>query len=212
MLPIPFIDYIPQSFDRDNADLQAFASKMDEIFEELKADTLGLNTLIDPFRIPPALLDNLGYLLSAGINQQDDEHAKRIKIAEAVQGHKRRGSWNDDAKPKIDSIAGGDSQIIRSFDQDDFILVGDGLTPTAYYWAVMGCDGIDTDQGISLIGSGYEIEVAGNVFIDVDNNALTTDEQEEIELVMQDIVPAYYRVHFGYINGSGQFVEYFVME
>lgn len=210
MLPIPFEQFIPRSFNRD-AKLLAFANKMDEILNGLRDDTLGLNTLINPFKIPAQLLDNLGYYLNAGINDQDTEHEKRIKIAGAVAGHKRRGSWNNDAKPKIDLIAGGDAQIFRSFDKDDWILVGDGLTPADYYWAVMGADGIDDGYGISLIGSGTEIEVAGNIYIDVDNNSLSAAKQAAIELVMRDVVPGYMKVHFGYISGTGQFIEYFVM-
>ena len=210
MLPESIIDYIPEWYERDTK-LNAFADKMDDIIQDLKNDTLGLNTLIDPVRIPAGLLENLGYYLNAGINPLDSEAIKRDKVAKAVQGHKKRGSFNFDAKPKIDSIASGNSEIIRSFDGDEWILVGDGLTPSAYYWATMGADGIDDDLGLSLIGAGDEIEVAGNIYIDVDNNSLTSDEQEQLRLDMVDIVPAYYKVHFGYVNVSGQFIEYFVM-
>lgn len=210
MLPIPFEKFIPSYFKRDDK-LIAFADKMDSILEDLKSDTLGLNNLIDPFKIPAALIVNLGYYLNAGIQDTDDEDTRRKKVAQAVAGHKRRGSFNLDAKPKIDQIAGGDSQIFRAIDQDDWILVGDGLTPAAYYWAALGCDGIDDGLGISLIGEGIEIEVAGNVYIDVDNSALTAGEQEQIRVDMLDICPAYYKVHFGYINVSGQFIEYYTI-
>jgi len=162
-------------------------------------------------RIPAAFLDNLGYYLNAGIQPQDSDTEKRQKIVRAVQSHKRRGSFNLDAKPKIDLICGGNSVIIRSFDKDDWILVGDGLTPTAYYWTAMGADGIDDDLGISLIGDGMEIEVAGNIYIDVDNNSLSVADQARLELEMQDIVSAYMYIHFGYVNLSGHFIEYFVM-
>jgi len=210
LLPETIGDYIPVWYDRDEK-LLAFISKIDSIIQDLKDDTLSLNTFIDPMRIPSAFLDNLGYYLNAGIQSQDTETEKRQKIAGAVEGHKRRGSFNLDAKPKIDLICGGNSVIIRSFDKDDWILVGDGLTPTAYYWAAMGADGIDDDLGISLIGSGLEIEVAGNIYIDVDNSTLSAADQDRLELEMQDIVPGYMYVHFGYVNVSGQFIEYFVM-
>jgi phage tail-like protein len=210
MIPTEIIDFIPAYFNRD-AKLTAFANKVDSILAYLKSDTLGLNTLIDPMRIHSGLLENLGFFLNAGLNPEDSEAEKRYKIAKAVETHKKRGSFNDDAKLKIDLIAGGNSSIIRSFDKDDWILVGDGNESSAYYWAVMGCDGID-GQGISLIGAGNEIEVAGNIYIDVDNAALGAADQESIRLAMLDIVPAYFAVHFGYVNVGGQFIEYFVME
>ena len=89
-----------------------------------------------------------------------------------------------------------------------FVFLGRASNPTR---AAMGADGIDDELGISLIGSGLEVQVAGNIYIDVDNNSLTADEQESIRLDLLDIVPAYMYVHIGYENVSGQFIEYFVM-
>ena len=157
------------------------------------------------------LLDRIGYGFNAGINARDSDALKRKKIARAVSGHKQRGSFKLDAKPKIDAICGGDSKIIRSFDKDDWIITGDGLTPTEYYWGAIGCDGIDDGLGISIIGSGKEIEVAGNIYIDVDNSALTAEQQDQIKIDLNDICHDYFYVHFGYINILGQFIEYFVM-
>lgn len=210
MLPEDIDRYVPRFYKRDSK-LSAFTSKLNSIISDLKADTIGLNDLIDPMKIPSNLLSEVGYFLNAGINDEDSDLEKRYKIIYAVDGHKRRGSFNLDAKPKIDLICGGDSEIIRSFDKDDWILVGDGLTPTAYYWAAMGADGIDDELGISLIGEGLEIEVAGNIYIDVDNSTLSAADQATLELNMQDIVPAYCYIHFGYLNVSGQFIEYFLM-
>lgn len=210
MLPESTDQYIYRFYKRD-AKLLAFTSKLDSIIADLASDTLGLNDLIDPMKIPADLISELGTLLNAGIQAQDSETDRRIKVLDAVPSHKRRGSFNLDAKPKIDLICGGNSQIIRSFDLDDWILVGDGLTPSAYYWAAMGVDGIDDDLGISLIGEGTEIEVAGNIYIDVDNSTLSAADQARLELEMEDIVPAYMYVHFGYLNVSGQFIEYFLM-
>lgn len=209
MIPEDINLYIPKFYKRDTK-LLAFITKFNSIIADLKSDTLGLNTLIDPHRIPAVLIAELGYYLNAGIKDQDSEAERRYKVATAVQGHKRRGSFNLDAKIKIDLICGGDSAIIRSFDKDDWILVGDGLTPAAYYWAAMGADGIDDDLGISLIGEGTEIEIWGNIYIDVDNAVLSAADQARLELEMQDIVPAYFWVHFGYLSGTN-FIEYFVM-
>jgi len=210
MIPESIDAYIPKFYKRD-AKLSAYTTKLDEIIAYLKADIIGINDFIDPMKIPAALIVELGYLLNAGIKDQDSETDRRKKVAGAIAAHKRRGSFNLDAKPKIDLVCGGDSVIIRSFDKDDWILVGDGLTPAAYYWAAMGCDGIDDDLGISLIGEGTEIEVAFNVYIDVDNAALSAADQAKLELEMEDIAPAYMYVHFGYVNVGSQFIEYFVM-
>jgi len=210
MFPVPFVDYIPQFYERDDK-LNAFADKMDSIIAGIKEDTLGLNDFIDPVKAPSVILDKLGYYLSAGIKAQDTDRQKRTKIATAIQGHKQRGSFTLDAKPKIDLIAGGDSQIIKSVGSDDWILVGDGTTPASYYYAAMGADGIDDELGIALIGEGTEIVIAGNVYIDVDNNSLSADDQDRINQELLDIVPVYYYVHVGYLDMSGAFVEYFVM-
>lgn len=212
MLPEPFDNYIPKFFRRDDK-LNAFADKHDAIMQSFRNDTLGLNDIIDPVKCPNVILNELGYYLNAGILPQDTEKQKKVKIAKAVQGHKRRGSFNLDAKPKIDAIAGGDSVIVTGVSGDDWILVGDGLTPIAYYWATMGYDGIDTDYGLSLIGEGIEIEIAGNIYIDVDNNALTADQIEQIVLALEtDIVPAYYKVFIGYINVGGNFIVYAIIQ
>jgi hypothetical protein len=212
MLPKNFDDFIPKFFRRDNK-LNAFANKHDEIIESIKNDTLGLNSIIDPSQIPSVMLDELGYYLNAGLEEYDTDKQKRIKIMTAVQGHKVRGSFKFDAKPKIDLIAGGDSQIIQGVTGDDWILVGDGLTPSAYYWSTMGCDGIDDNLGLSLIGEGIEIEISGNIYIDVDNNSLTADEIEQIVYELEkDIVPAYMKVFIGYIDGSGVFIVYDTIE
>jgi len=213
MLPRPFINFIPKFFKHDEK-LIAFANKIDELMDSFESDTLGLNTFIDPFRCPVIVLDELGYLLNAGLKNSDTERQKRIKIATAVQGHKKRGSFQYDAKPKIDNIAGGDSQIFRSTVSGDWILGGDGYTiPSDSYWGTMAGDASDDDLGLLLIGDGTELEVAGNIYIDVDNNSLTATEiQQIVDELSKDIVPAYFRVFLGYINGSGIFVVYDVIE
>lgn len=211
MLPIPFEKYIPEYFKRDEK-LISFANKVDYWLESFKVDTLCINDMVDPVKIRNNLLIELGYLLDAGINQLDSDRVKRQKITTAVKGHKKRGTWADDAKPKIDAIAGGDSKIISGVGGDDWILTGDGETPLSYYWAVMGADGIDLEQGISLIGDGAEIEIPGNIFIDVDNESLTEEQVNDIVLELEnDVVPAYYRVIIGYVDGAGGFNTYYVI-
>jgi hypothetical protein len=212
MLPQPFEKYIPRFFKRDSK-LIAFSDKIDDILDSIRSDTIGLNDIIDPVKCPAIILNELGYFLNAGIQAQDSEGQKRLKIATAIQGHKKRGTFKFDAKPKIDAIAGGDSQIIKGISGDDWILVGDGLTPSSYYWASLGCDDIDTDLGIALVGSGDEIVIAGNIYIDVDNNSLTANQIDQIRLELEtDIVPAYMRIFIGYIDGTGTFIIYDIIE
>lgn len=210
LLPIPFEQYIPKGFKRD-AKVLAFADHVDSVLTEILTETKNLNQMYDPVVTKEVLLDLLGEYIAAGIKNNDSEALKRSKIYNAVATHKKRGTFNDDMKIKIDAIAGGDSQIFRSFEQDDWIITGDGTTPTAYYWAALGSDGIDDGLGISIIGSGFEIEVAGNIYIDVDNAALTADEQESIRLDLLDSVPHYMYTHIGYIGGTGAFIEYYIM-
>ena len=210
MLPIPFIDFIPKIY-KDNAkdSTTAMTDKVDTHLNEWLTDIIELAFLKDPFKIPSLYLEQLGNFLNAGLLTQDTEAQKRNKIATAIQAHKRRGTFAFDAKPKIDAIALNDSQIFRSADADDWILVGDGLTPATHYWAALGVDGIDDSLGISLIGEGTEVEIAGNIYIDVDNDSLTQDEVDQIVLELsEDIVPAYYIVNIGYLDGTGAFVIY----
>ncbi len=209
-LPIPFIDYIPKLY-KDNAkdSTNALANKVDTHLGEWLDDIIQLAWLKDPFKIDVLFLDVLGNYLAAGLISTDTEAQKRNKIAIAVQGHRLRGSFNLDAKPKIDAIAGGDSSIFRATGEDDWILVGDGLTPAAFYWSALGADGVDDQLGISLIGAGTEIEVAGNIYIDVDNSGLSTAEVQQIVDALEfDIVPAYYIVNIGYVDGTGAFIIY----
>jgi len=209
-LPIPFIDFIPKVYKDNSKDSTiALTNKVDTHLTEWLNDIIQLAWLRDPFKINVLFLETLGNMLNAGLVSTDTEAQKRNKIALAVQGHKLRGSFELDAKPKIDAIAGGDSQISRSFDKDDWILVGDGLTPTAFYWAALGVDGLDDELGISLIGEGTEIEVGGNIYIDVDNSGLSTAEVDQIVLELSlDIVPAYFIVNIGYLDGTGAFIIY----
>jgi hypothetical protein len=212
MLCRPFEKFIPRFFKRDDK-LNAFADKHDNIMESIEDDTIGLNDIIDPAKAPTIVLNELGYYLNASLRAQDTDKQKRIKIATAIQGHKKRATFKYDAKPKIDAIALGDSVIIRGVSGDDWILTGDGLTPSTYYWGSMGCDGIDDDLGLGLIGDGNEIEIAGNIYIDVDNNSLSASEIAQIVFELEiDIAPAYMKIFLGYIDGTGVFIVYDVIE
>lgn len=199
--------YVPLFFDREEK-LQAFINEWNKITAGIKDDVITLNDIFFIEKVPAVMLEPIGVYFNAGLNANDTDRQKRQKIVNAIAGHKLRSSFNLDVKFKIDIVAGGDSKIIRSFDKDDWILVGDGLTPPAFYWAALGTDGIDDQLGISLIGAGDEIELAGTIYIDTDNDSLTNAELDQIELNLNDTMPAYYRVFLGYINISGQFIIY----
>lgn len=212
MLPIPFINFIPKIF-KDDLRSTTLANKVDTHLNAWKKDVLDINRLQRADEAPAEFLPWLGNLLSANLQDFDSERIKRRKIRDAVSTHKIRGTWDADAKIRIDNITGLDAQIFTAAGQDDWILVGDGLTPTEFYWAALGSDGIDDNLGISLIGEGTEIEVAGNIFIDahqgINVSTLTPDQINQIvQELKDDVVPAYYRVYIGYVNVSGQFVIY----
>ncbi len=208
-LPIPFIEHVPDIFRQDADDsMTALADKMDSIMGTVVAEILRLYDLKLPDQCPTGLLDELGHYLAAGILNTDTERIKREKIATAVQGHKVRGSWTFDAKPKVDTIAGGDSSIWGDPYVDDWILMTDGAELGSVYWSAMGADGIDDELGIWLVGEGTEHVVAGNVYIDVDNATLTADQvQQIVDALIADVAPAYMWIHLGYVTGT-VFTEY----
>lgn len=208
-LPVPFKEFIPQVYwGDDKAD--TLAAKADEHIQEWAGDVCNIDRLKKVDSVLPEHLNELGYMLNAGLVQTDSNREKREKIYSAIQGHKRRGSFELDAKSKIDAIAGGDSQILSAVaNLADWILLGDDEYPQSFYWATMRGDNSDQFLGLDLVGTGFEFNVDGNVYIDVDNDSLTAAEVQEIVAILAlDIVPAYYVIHIGYLDGGGNFVEY----
>ena len=212
LLPTPFEDFVPKMLRQildESQDGQALVDKMNEYIDNWSKDILEMQFLKMSERCPSDFLDVLGNYINAGIKEFDSETIKRIKIATAVQGHKKRGTWNSDAKIKIDVIAGGDSQIIRAIDSADWILLAGESDDPDNYWATLGVDGIDDNLGIDLSGDFTEITEAGNIYIDTDNDSLTSDQIDQIVIELQDdIVPAYMRIYLGYVDGTGSFVLY----
>lgn len=105
----------------------------------------------------------------------------------------------------------------------DFILSGidDGTDN-----AILGSDGVnvygpdllgspyfpstgDADLGIDLTGSGLEIQLPGNVYIDVDNPFLTADQISQIVISIQKTTcPAYFRVFLCSVDSYGNPIVY----
>lgn len=214
LLPIPLEEFIPKLLTLNPSDAgQALLDFWDEKYQELSDEIMEMYWFKLPERCPAKFLNELGYWLSAGILEVDSEMTKRLKIKSAVETHKIRGSWINDAKNRIDSITGYSAVIYSSPGQDDWIMVGEDSEPVNYYTASLGVDGIDDDLGISLIGAGDELVVGGNVYINchegVYTAVLTSDEIENIVLQLRtDVLPCYMRIILGYADSSNQFNEY----
>ncbi len=208
MLPIPFERFIPKIYRRSST-LIALADKADQQIQSLNDEIISVSTFIDPVRIPALVIDEMGFLLNAGFLGSDSIIIRRRKLANAIQGHKNRGTWNDDAKLRVDAFVGGDSQLISAdvLTSDDSIVMGGVATEPDTYWSIFGADGVDLLQGIAVIGGGDEVVLPGVIQIDVDSSTLTTDEVERLKLELEDIAPAYFRVFLGYLS-AGVFVPY----
>lgn len=110
IVPTDFKQYIPRIYWGDERS-DVLATKAGDNILEWTQDVCGIGSFFDPARCPEEFLGELGYMLNAGLADDDSETIARQKIATAVQGHKRRGSWAFDAKTKVDAIAGGDSSL-----------------------------------------------------------------------------------------------------
>jgi len=216
MLPYPVSDHVPKIL-RDvlssSPDGQALVDKLDEYILEWSDEILEMQYFKLPERCPAKLLNELGYMVGANILSDDSERTKRIKIYSAIAGHKLRGSWTQDAKKKIDAIALGDSQIFSPTTTADWVLLGGESSEPDNYWSSMGVDGIDDLLGIDLLGGFDEATEPGNIYIDVDNDSLTAAEVDKLVLELEeDVVPSYFRVVLGYLDGGGNFIEYVTMD
>jgi len=201
MLPIPFRNFLPKIF-RDNIDLHtdgtALANKADIHLAEWRADALEVAHFKEADRCPAKFLGELANFISADILASDAETSKRVKIFYAIERHKRRGSWESDAKHIVDSIAGGDSELVKEYYTAEWLLWGSESTDDDDYTASLGTDGVDDELGIDLIGDGDECEIAGIIWIDVDNASLTASQVQLLIDSLQDVVPAYFKVVLGY--------------
>lgn len=214
MLPISFIKYLPdplfENIDDAGQDLIDF---IDNFMIEILDSILGIWYFSQPEQTAQITIEHWEQYLNIVNRSSKTIRQKRQQIQSAVAGHKKRGLWQDSVKIIIDIIAGGDSQILSDGTGSDWILTGDGRTPDTYYWATFGVDGIDEELGMDFIGEGTEVEIAGNIYIDVDNNALTTEQISQLVAELStDVAPAYYRLFLGYINISDEFITYVTIE
>lgn len=215
MLPLPIENYIPKLL-TDNIDDrgQAFIDKINSLIINILDDIMEMQYFKLPERCPSVFIDELGYLLNAGIINTDTDRIKRNKIKNAVRSHRNRGLWQDDAKLRIDNITGYSAKIFRSIDSDDSILMAKQAADPDRYWMTLSAkDGSDDNLGIWLIGDFTEYVIAGNISIDchdgIHTAVLTAAQIFQIKVEIQDdVVPAYCAVYLGYVNASGQFIVY----
>jgi hypothetical protein len=215
MLPLPIENNIPKILKdslSESEDGQALIDFLNNFIQELNQEILEMYFFKMPERIPNTLLNELGYMLNAGIKSFDSERTKRKKIATAVRSHIYRGTWNNDVKQRVDAIAGGDSQIFTSTNSAAFLNRGALSSEPDNYWASLGTNGIDDNLGILNLGSFFESDIPGNIYIDVDNDSLTSDKVDQLVIDLKDdVLPAYMRIFLGYLDGAGQFQTYSIL-
>jgi len=214
MFPTPIKNHLPDIMaeDGDDALMTAFCGKIDKIVGEIASDTKGLANFRDPMKIPSQFLEAAGESLAAGMKASDSETVKRQKLARAIGNYSLLGLWIP-CKQIIDGIAGGSAELYGEWDTSAvWLMRGNEGSEENNYMASMGCDGIDTLLGIYMIGYGKKFEIPGNIYIDVDNDALTASQIAQIvEQISVGYVPAYFIVHLGYSGTGGEFVEYTVL-
>jgi hypothetical protein len=184
----------------------ALAAKLDTMLKGIFDDVDFIELLKLPEACPQQFLEEFGYMLQAGILPGDDDRTRRVKISTAVAGHKLRGTWVHDVKPKIDSITGASATLWNPIGRELDWPVRIGGDPAPHAWMVRG-GGLDA-YGIIRTGTGCEVIIEGYVYIDVGTPGLTP---EQVRLIVDtlrvDVAPAYFHIYVGYIS-TGKFIVY----
>jgi len=209
LVPVPFIDHVPDEIKTGAGPL---GTAMDDQINGLVDDAFGIEYLKDPARAPAQFLEAFGYQLAADLQSGDSESVKRSKIATAQYANSMRGLWVESVKPIVDIRAMGDSRLFSGVGSDDFIICGKGDEPEGYYWSIIGGASASDPFGIRIVAgggvAGYGVDTfKGNVLIDVDNAALTTEEVAALVADLTLLVPAFFHVYLGYMSGSA-FIAY----
>jgi len=210
ILPKPSIDYFPKVA-RDNTDAGwiALSNKIDELCRRWELSTLSMEDFRDPVKIRPDLIIELGILLSAGIDLGDDERTRREKVSNAIDEHKKRGSFTLQAKPVIDAITGFSSSLFNDSEQfGDWIHFDDTIHDTAFKWGVWDAGITGDDFGQVLFVDGTENQLAGVVYIDLGDAGIPAGTIDDVvEALENDIAPAYFVIFLGSVTG-GIFTKY----
>lgn len=204
--PIPAIGYFPPELQGD-LEGQALASAIDRALGGIQGDVVNMRDLFVPEACPPQLLDELAATVKADTNLSDPTSMKRRKIATAIKGHKSRGLWAPSVKPFIDSIvvpwgSTGCKQYTSIASSSAWLIKGNTVNDIPNNMGVLGDDGIN-DWGLTLIGAGNEVEISGNIYIDLGISTLSASQINMlVASLVNDFIPPYFRVTLGYVQGG----------
>jgi len=261
MLPIPAINYIPRMFkDYPDDAIVALTDKMDTHIEEWRDEITAMPRLYLPDMCPEPYIEELGYMVGANIYEQDTEREKRIKIVNAIDTHRLRGTWEDHAKIIIDEITGGlDSRlkadsasisaevfttnfavnseltVARVYTTGERVQVSTTntlpapLAAVTDYWVIyvtattikLALTKADAHNGveITLLSDGVGVHTItlystpAVTYIDchfgINVPTLTAAQIASIKAqLIYDVVPCYFYIYYGYIDGSSVFQLY----
>ena len=214
-LPLSLLDYIPRGLKSQvSLSRDAMATKMDSHLSEWIEEITFLPTLLNPFKTESKFLKELEYYLSPiNWNDSDTTAVKRAKLANAVAGQKKKDSFENDVRIRVDAITGYTSDIYKPTILRQWAFTGDGVVESGNYLSSIGCDAIDYDLGIALLGEGIEPEIPGVVCINLhtayDYPILSEATVQAVyyEVNVRDPY-AYLRIRLGYVNAADVWVDY----
>lgn len=197
-----FKNKVPKAYPKDDIHSDTMCSKADTHIADWITDIKKIELFRDPLRCPTAWLDELGALLEAGVVNSDNERQIRQKVENAIEGHKKRGLWEEDVKVRIDAITGYSSEIYSNkLDINDWILLGaaDDPNPIDVPWSILGGDNIDP-YSMVLTGEGNEGWLDGIILIDLGNDSIPAATITKIVQELEtNLIPAYYLIRLGYV-------------
>lgn len=208
-LPTPSATYVVPSAFKTNPALVALCAKIDKYIALWEADCQAFLYANSPSRIPALFLNELGWLLQAGIFASDSDQEQRIKITTAQSAHQTKGNWVNDVEPKIFGVTGIVPSVFSSLNFDWWVRSGGNPYPSTSYWSVRGGGAADPKAtGMIRAGTGNDAIIGTIVQIDLGTSALTAGQIAAIVLDISGSVPAYFRVFLGYQSPPGSFVAY----
>jgi len=218
-LPYPSAKYLPRIYG-DNADagFTALTAKMDADLLSLRSDVIELYHLKNSDRCKALLLDELGYMVGAGILSYDTETQKRKKIYYAIVAQKIRGTWAASTKPIFDAITGYDARILNTYPYKQAMNIWvecDGVNNTGTSWAPDGAGDIAGYLGVkeSCPGGTVDPEVPGIIYINCHYGVFTAVLSAAtiaalVYMLQTDVIPAYMVAHLCYIDAGGLIQTY----
>lgn len=200
--PTPAIQFILKECQPDPLAV-SLASALDTAIGHVAGDISGMRDWLVPEACASSLVDELAYELGVDILRTDSEETKRAKIANGVKSQKYKGLWVQDVYPRIKNITGVAPVLTVYLDEPLWILLGANTGPVT--WSIFGTDGVDTETGFDLQGSGTELG-PGSVQIDI-GAGQSANVVRIVEELRDDVCPAYYIITLGYMS-AGVFIPY----